>query len=344
MSSITPENWKTEAAKVAKELPAQEKIKSILRFAVLAPSTHNSQPWLFKITDTSCFIYYNSKIKLPESDLKSRNLYISFGCLIENLVIASEYFGVFDKVTYFPSKEKNLITRVDFKNIKKAKVNTKLNNKMYGLVNRITHRGVWAEKSIKDSTVESIKSLNNFKDLNIFTITDKSKIAKLADLTATGLKMAYKRPAFRQEMSKWINNNFSKRVEGIPGYALRMNKIGSWIFTKVVSPINVGPILAILNKKSVGSSPLVCVITAKTDSKVNWLNTGRLAQRVMVELNSEDVKTSIYVASVEIGSLYKEVQKVIGTNDIPQFLFSGGYMNHRQPPTPRHPIESKIIH
>lgn len=65
----------------------QESIKEILKYGILAPSTHNTQPWLFKVKDNSVEIYYDPKLKLPEADKEGRDLYISMGCLIENIII-----------------------------------------------------------------------------------------------------------------------------------------------------------------------------------------------------------------------------------------------------------------
>ncbi|HPP87069.1 MAG TPA: hypothetical protein PLM75_04305, partial [bacterium] len=63
----------------------------------------------------------------------------------------------------------------------------------------------------------------------------------------------------------------------------------------------------------------------------------------MLELVKEGIYSSITVASIEMGSLYKEVQKVLKTNEIPQFFFSSGYISAPKKLTTRHPLEDKIV-
>ena len=92
----------------------EDRIKFLLRYAILAPSTHNSQPWLLKIKKGSCQIYLNPSKRIVEADPIERDLYISFGCFLENLVIAGNYFGVFDRVEYFDKRNDNLVAEVFF--------------------------------------------------------------------------------------------------------------------------------------------------------------------------------------------------------------------------------------
>ncbi|MEK6883506.1 MAG: nitroreductase, partial [Nanoarchaeota archaeon] len=78
----------------------ESQIKFLLNYAILAPSTHNSQPWLFKIKKSECQMYYDPRLVLPEADPKTRDLHISIGCAVENLILAAKYFNIFDSVSY----------------------------------------------------------------------------------------------------------------------------------------------------------------------------------------------------------------------------------------------------
>ena len=91
------------------------------------------------------------------------------------------------------------------------------------------------------------------------------------------------------------------------------------------------------------SAPFVCVFSSEESGPPVWIEAGRLAERSMLQLNSEGIRTSIFVASVEMGELYKKVQEVLGTNLIPQFMFCAGYMPGQQKHSPRHSLESKLL-
>lgn len=322
---------------------AQDKIAFLLRYAVLAPSTHNTQPWLFKITKDSCEIYINSAKKLAQADPTERNLYISLGCCIENLIIAASYFGVFKTVQYNNGKN-NLVATLFFKNLDKApKADKKMVNLLEAILKRITVRGTFSAKKVDKKILDSINKNPFSKDIALHIVKDEKDIEKIAHYTAEGLRMAYSNRLFRQEMSQWMNSNISQRKEGIPGYSLRMPFLMSLIFPFLVRLTDIGKKVSALNFKSVASAPLIFIITAKKNDSLIWIQVGRLAEHTMLSLYANTIKTSIFVAALEMGNLSTKVQKVIKTEDIPQFLFCAGYMETDQKANPRHDVKSKII-
>ncbi|MBI2591062.1 MAG: hypothetical protein HYW34_00045 [Candidatus Brennerbacteria bacterium] len=324
----------------------EDKIKFLLRYAVLAPSTHNSQPWLFKIENNSCKIYGDTVVyTIEEADPLGRDFYISLGCCIENLIIAAKFFNVYDKVVYRLGENKDLIAEVLFKdNADRENIDKNFEKNLYAILKRFNARGEFKKEKISDSVYQKLSGLNDFDDLKIDFVIDEGKIEKIAELTAAGLRIAYANPDFRKEMSGWINNNFSKKKKGIPGYSLRMPAFISFIFPALIRFFNIGKKLGWLNYKSLISAPLICLISSKENSPLLWLKTGRLAERLMLEFYSFNIKTSVFVAALEMGELYKEVQKVIGIDYVPQFLFAAGYMDFSpKKMTPRVSAESKII-
>jgi len=53
----------------------REKIRFLVRFAVLAPSSHNSQPWKFAVGEKEIVIQPDFNRALPVSDANHRQLF-----------------------------------------------------------------------------------------------------------------------------------------------------------------------------------------------------------------------------------------------------------------------------
>jgi nitroreductase len=71
-----------------------EHIAQILRYASLAPSSHNTQPWRVKIISDSEFIIQSDSTRwLPKVDPDNRELLLSIGAFWENLDQAALAFG-----------------------------------------------------------------------------------------------------------------------------------------------------------------------------------------------------------------------------------------------------------
>lgn len=321
-----------------------EKIAFILQYAVLAPSTHNSQPWLFKVTGNSVEIYSDPAIQIKEADPKGRDLYISLGCAVENIVIAAKFFGVFKNLVYRVGEAPNLVAEIFFE--KTGIENKSYRNIFEAIPRRVNARGIFTAAVIPPdifSRFSSITKESGSDNLEIHFITEKQEIQRIAELTAEGLKTAYKSVSFRKEMSQWVHNSLTRKKDGIPGYSLRMPFLISFIFPYLVRMFDIGKKLGVLNYLSLASAPAIAIITSKGETKEDWLDTGRLAERLMLEVQSKGLQTSIFVASLEVGELYKEVQKVLGTADIPNFLCAMGKINGNFRPTPRHSVEEKLI-
>ena len=67
---------------------------SILWYASLAPSGHNSQPWLVKVSGKGEWILgADPRRRLPAVDPSNRELLLSIGAFAENLSIAASVVG-----------------------------------------------------------------------------------------------------------------------------------------------------------------------------------------------------------------------------------------------------------
>lgn len=89
-----------------------EKIKFLLKYAILAPSTHNTQPWLFRIKENSLELLLNEKRVLGCSDPTGRQALISLGCALKNLVLAAQSFHLQPTVQYL--FQNDLAARIEF--------------------------------------------------------------------------------------------------------------------------------------------------------------------------------------------------------------------------------------
>ena len=331
--------WDIKKEEFSKEGILQDKIKFILGYGILAPSTHNSQPWLFKIKDHFVEVYYDRGLKIPEADPLGRDLYISMGCMLENLVIAASYFGIFQDLKIILND--NLIAEIFF--TEHGKENYDLAYLVDTIPRRVNVRGLFEQKPLLEGVEAELMSLKKDGRIRTDFITNKEKINKLAGLTAEGLKLAYKKSSFRKEMSGWMHNSLSNSKTGLPGYYLKMPFFLSFIIPTLVRFFDISSLLAGLNYKSMASAPFVCLFSSEKSSPEIWLETGRMAQRFMLQLNSKGIRTSIFVASIEMGDLYKKVQEITTINLVPQFLFCAGYMKNVQKHSPRHALEEKLI-
>lgn len=71
----------------------------LVRAGILAANPHNTQPWLFRVSDTSITLFADRSRHLGAMDPYFREMYLGLGCAIENMVIAGRAEGYDCRVT-----------------------------------------------------------------------------------------------------------------------------------------------------------------------------------------------------------------------------------------------------
>jgi hypothetical protein len=90
-----------------------EKLHFLVGYAVLAPSGHNTQPWLFGLSQEALCLYTDRTRALPAVDPEDRELTISGGAALGTLRIALHHFGYAGQVERFPTpQDPDLLARI----------------------------------------------------------------------------------------------------------------------------------------------------------------------------------------------------------------------------------------
>jgi len=320
----------------------EKKIEHLLRYAVLAPSTHNSQPWLFKINKNYCEIYINPEKVLNQADPSGRDMYISIGCCLENLILVAKFYGVYKK--HEIKLKGTLACRVFFDFDIKKKRKVAYRSLVNTILKRKNMRGPYINKEIPANIIKLIMSLSNeYPEVSLQILSSSEQIEGITKLTSRAIQLAYNSKLFRDEMSNWFIYNTSTKKEGIPGFTIMLPNILSYIFPFIVRNINIGRLIAFINKKSLKTARIICSFITKDNEKKTWIQVGQYAERVMLELQANNISTSIYVAAIEMKSLSKQLGIILNSKKKPQFLFSAGYMQGERKYTPRYSPIQKII-
>jgi hypothetical protein len=85
---------------------------SLVRAAVLASNAHDTQPWIFRIGDGLIDLFADRVRNIGTLDPLRREMEVSLGCALENLVLAAGANELTAHVTLLPSSDSDHIARV----------------------------------------------------------------------------------------------------------------------------------------------------------------------------------------------------------------------------------------
>ena len=105
MSTILADPWTIRDADFPADGTLDEKLEFLLGYAVLAPSSHNTQPWRFHVCGDAVEVYADRTRALRIVDPRDRELLISVGASLFFLRLAMRRFGWSGEITLFPDRE-----------------------------------------------------------------------------------------------------------------------------------------------------------------------------------------------------------------------------------------------
>ncbi len=326
----------------------REEIISILEYGVMAPSTHNTQPWKFSITNDGVEIYLDQTRILTQADPHMRDAFISIGCLIENISIAATAKGYGAQVCiYSPERNKtNAVAAIIFS--KKSDSAEKSNRALFDTIpKRVNSRGLFTKEAVPLAKIESEIAImaqgGYFTMHSIAMVTDQTQLNSIAQLTEEGIAEAHHSDAFREEMSHWMPSALSKRKNGLQWYSLHMPFFLSFFIAEIIKNKDMGHVLAKKSADCVRSAQVGLAFTANEENLATWMTVGRSAEHLMLYIQSLGFHTSIYVGGTEIGDRAKDFAQLLGGECKPQFFFVVGKISTPHKVSPRESVISKLL-
>src|SRR6516225_8408018 len=107
--------WGIDSSAFPVSASAIDKARFSVGYAILAPSSHNTQPWRFIINGDELLVCADRTRSLPNIDPFDRELIISCGAALLNLRVALAYFRVPVEITTFPqSSDPDIVAHIVF--------------------------------------------------------------------------------------------------------------------------------------------------------------------------------------------------------------------------------------
>jgi len=311
-------------------------IRDLLRFGVLAPSSHNSQPWIFHVDNETISVSIETGRRLPASDPNDRQSTISIGCAIANIEIAADYYGYTCVVE--ESQEKPLIAKLRF-----SRKNSQHLNKVSHLANyiskRTTNRAPHQDRVLDEDVLKSIRDLGS-ESLRIDIVTERTRIRELGTVAIEAGIDAFEDKNFRYELSRYLKPNNTKSYVGMPGFGFGFPTFLSFVAPVLMRFFNMEKPARKQNKVLFNNTAAILVLSTPADRVHDWVSVGRVYEHIALLATRSDMASSPWAAVIQIGEHYRKVQEILGITGRPQMLFRLGYPISQISHSPRLPVES----
>ena len=320
---------------------SEEKLRFLLNYAVLAPSGHNTQPWLFRLTGDEIELYADRTRGLPVVDPEDRALTISCGAALFYLRIALMHFGYAGEVDTFPNPEApDLLARV---RLGAQQEPTEDDQRLCRAIpERHSNRQAFEGRQVPGRLLSVLQTAAWEEGAWLYRTYEVETKHKIADLISEGDRIQHADNRFRRELAAWMHSNRSRSRDGVPGYAFGFGDIMSAAGPLMVRTFDMGSGQAAKDRQLAEGSPVLAVLGTEYDTPADWLAAGQALARVLLRAQAEGVSASFLNQPIEVSELRPQLRDAIGSKGFPQLLLRMGYGPEVRP-TPRRSVEEVLI-
>ena len=330
-ASIDP--WQIEARDFPADSALDCQLEFLLRYALLAPSRCNTQPWKFRIVPPAIEVFADRSRWLRIADPQQQELYMSVGCALENLLITAGRFGFGYEVIYFP--DPGFLDHVATVGLtaEGRPASHHPTSLFKSITVRHTSHGKHDGRTVSDRHFHLLQSCCVEPGIHLYLTSDATVREAIDKLVMRGNIARFADPDYRKELAHWIG-------QGAFGNSWLIAKLGELAY----SHIDLGRTEARKGSELLASSPACGVISSDDDGRTSQVQAGQVFQRVALMAASMGVWTQPMSHIIEIPALRDELAEVISVPGVvPQHPFRFGFGEAEGQHTPRRPLADLLV-
>ena len=309
----------------------QEKLAFLLNYAILAPSSHNSQPWKFNVSDDEILLYADRSRWLSVADTDKREMYISLGAALENLILAAEHFGYNCTVSAFPGEE-DLVALISLQEVIPAPSNAAL---FPAITSRQTNRNPYEMQALSQAERDRLLSSGSHPEVAVFLSQDPDTIEAFRELVVEADGILYSDINYKSELGRWLGQG----VMGPSGVKAKLAQL------EVVF-LDVGPEQIRQDSDLINRTPCIGFICTAENNSLSSLQAGQVLERLWLAATASGISLHPMSQPLEVPEIKGRLAAMIPADSqkrVVQQTFRLGYAAPAGGPSNRRPLETVLI-
>lgn len=343
--SADDESYTSAAQRIWRPAGAELKSDSLalrhelVRYATLAPSSHNTQCWKFHIEESAIQVLPDLLRRCPAVDPDDHHLFVSLGCAIENIAQAALAHGLQAEAALDGSTRQ---VRVNLAATKP--VSSEL---FKAIPERQCTRGEFDGQNLSPAELRLLEQAGTGQGVRVMLLTEKPAIEKMIEYVAAGNTAQLQDPAFVAELKHWIRFSSSEAVKtgdglytGASGNPSVPRWLGSALFAMFLTPKAENDKYA----RQIRSSTGIAVFVSEANDHAHWLETGRCYQRFALQATALGIRNAMLNQPVEVASLRPQFASHLGISSLsrPDLVLRFG-RGPKMPQSLRRPLQAVLV-
>lgn len=280
-------------------------MRELVRCATLAPSSHNTQCWKFRLASRSIAIRPDFARRCPVVDPDDHHLFVSLGCAAENLVVAAAAHGFMGHARLADDAIEVLLepTRPTASPLLQA------------ITARQSTRGEFDGQPLSAPELRQLSQAGTGAGVHVLLLTARPAIEQVLALVASGNAAQLRDPAFVHELKTWIRFSDAEAVRTGDGLFSRCSgnpALPRWLGNPLLDLFLTADGENDKYARQVRSSAGIAVFASERNHPRQWIEAGRAFERFALQAAAMGVRTAHLNQPVEVPALRTELAAWLG--------------------------------
>lgn len=314
-------------------------ILALVRYATLAASGHNTQPWRFRIAEMRIEVLPDLSRRTPVVDSDDHHLFASLGCAAENLSLAARARGRPGELNFNDATDGSVVLTFG----------AGLNDEpalFDAIPKRQSTRADYDGRPVSVADMTTLARASAVPGVDVVLITDRPQMDRVRDLVVTGNSAQLADAAFLRELKSWLR--FSPREaidkgDGLFGVASGNPSLPAWLGPVVLDWVFTAKVENEKYARQIRSSAGIAVFVAEKEDREHWVLAGRACQRFALQATALGLKHAFINQPVEVAMLRPELASLVGMpGRRPDLVMRFGY-GPTLPYSARRPVSAVMV-
>jgi hypothetical protein len=314
--------------------------RELVRYATLAPSSHNTQCWKFALEGNgrSIAILPDLARRCPAVDPDDHHLFVSLGCATENLVQAALAHGLrgdaqFDAATG--------TVRVMLEPVRAQAT------PMFSAISiRQSTRADYDGTPVSAEEQALLQSAGSSDSVRLLLQTDRAAMEQTLEYVMEANTAQLADPAFMKELKAWIRFNGTEAVrtrDGLYSLCSGNPNIPTWIGDVALRWILTPKSDNDKTARQVRSSAGIALFVGERADKANWVEVGRCYERFALQATALGIRNAFLNQPVEVAAVRLPFASALGLGDQRPDLVVRFGRGPLMPRSLRRPVDAVLV-
>jgi hypothetical protein len=314
-------------------------LRELVRYATLAPSSHNTQCWKFRIQERTITIEPDLSRRCPAVDPDDHHLFVSLGCAAENLAQAAWAHGLKAESAATASNAGGIALHLESAPALASPL-------FQAITDRQCTRGDYDGKPMSPDELRLLEQVGSGKGVRIMLITERPAMEKVLEYVVAGNSAQMRDPAFMKELKAWIR--FSKDQAVQSGDGLFSGSSGNpdlppWLGSPLMSLFFTEKSETEKYTRHIRSSAGIAVFASAVNDKTHWVEAGRCYERFALQAAALGIRNAFLNQPVEVASMRPQFAAWLGMGSLRPDLVVRFGRGPKMPQSLRRPLGAVLV-